>query len=211
MNSLRGVLKTHKSALVLDAASTRVQAGLLRDHEDSRWQSVDGEAGVALFRCVEALAPEFSSVGAFIFCDGPGSILGIRTVAMALRTWSLLRVVPTYSYCSLALVAHALGDRTTSIIADARRDTWHEYHIGGELRRVGTGMLASNLAMPEHFRHWMQLPPNVRIVPYDLPRLWPTVADEELLRPTDSPDAFLHEEPSYVTWQPQIHRAPTSP
>ena len=32
--------------------------------------------------------------------------------------------------------------------------------------------------------------------------------DLDLFRPTDAPDAFLHEEPSYATWTPQIHRAP---
>jgi tRNA threonylcarbamoyladenosine biosynthesis protein TsaB len=34
------------------------------------------------------------------------------------------------------------------------------------------------------------------------------VLDAEMLISTDAPDAFLHEEPSYVTWAPHIHRAP---
>ena len=33
--------------------------------------------------------------------------------------------------------------------------------------------------------------------------------DADLFRATDAPDAFLHEEPSYATWTPQIHRAPS--
>ena len=30
----------------------------------------------------------------------------------------------------------------------------------------------------------------------------------DLLRPAPLPEAFLHEDPAYVTWTPQIHRAP---
>ena len=36
------------------------------------------------------------------------------------------------------------------------------------------------------------------------------VWEADLLRVIDLPDAFLHEEPRYVTWTPQIHRAPAS-
>ena len=62
--------------------------------------------------------------------------------------------------------------------------------------------------MPEGFRHWSTLPAGVTRTPYVLADLLPAVADHDLFRATDAPDAFLHEEPSYVTWTPQIHRAP---
>jgi hypothetical protein len=29
-----------------------------------------------------------------------------------------------------------------------------------------------------------------------------------LFRQTEEPDAFLHEEPSYAMWTPQVHQAP---
>jgi len=47
-------------------------------------------------------------------------------------------------------------------------------------------------------------------VPYDLAALFalPAVADADLFRPSPAPDAFLHEEPAYAKWVPQIHRAP---
>lgn len=62
--------------------------------------------------------------------------------------------------------------------------------------------------MPDHFRHWADLPANVARVPYLLSDLWPRLWEADLLGRTGAPDAFLHEEPSYVTWTPQIHRAP---
>ena len=67
---------------------------------------------------------------------------------------------------------------------------------------------AGELVTPENFRHWTPLPAEVRRVPYSLEALLPRVAGEDLFLPTEAPDAFLHEEPSYVTWTPQIHRAP---
>jgi len=149
------------------------------------------------------------AAGAWVFCDGPGSILGIRTVAMALRTWRVLAPRPVFAYGSLAVVAHALGKCDVTVIADARRDRWHAFDLNsGVLRRAPTAELAGALVMPENFRHWSPLPAGVTRVPYSLAELLPRVAGVDLFRATDAPDAFLHEEPSYAAWTPQIHRAP---
>jgi tRNA threonylcarbamoyladenosine biosynthesis protein TsaB len=211
MTSLRQVLATHDTALVLDAASSRIQIGWFTRDAAPRWYATDEEAGTGLFRGIDALGTDVTRAAAFIYCDGPGSILGVRTAAMALRTWNVLQPRPVFGYCSLALVAHALGSRDIAVIADARRESWHCYRGAGPLRRVPTGELTGDLVMPEHFRHWSAVPAGVRTVPYSLPDLLPATADFDLLQPTDAPDAFLHEEPSYVTWRPRIHRAPAAP
>jgi tRNA threonylcarbamoyladenosine biosynthesis protein TsaB len=157
---------------------------------------------------VEELNVNVGEMGAFLFCHGPGSILGIRTVAMALRTWQVLAPRPVFAYSSLALVAQALGRPDVSVIADARRDSWHRFQLGDTPQRVATADLTGALVMPENFRHWSALPPNVAQTPYTLADLLRSVANADLFRATDAPDAFLHEEPSYVTWTPQVHRAP---
>lgn len=213
MTSFRQLLATHDTALVLDAASSRIQVGwLTATGADSapamRWQTSDEEAGIGVFRCIEALGVDLARVGAFAFCDGPGSILGIRTVAMALRTWGVLDPRPVFGYCSLALVAHALGQSDLGVIADARRETWHYYRLGGSLIRTSAAALQGELVMPEYFRHWSPLPAGVRTVPYNVADLLARTWDAELLQATGAPDAFLHEEPNYATWTPQIHRAP---
>src|SRR5688572_14610038 len=95
-------------ALVIDAASSEVQVGLLTANGGHRWYTSDEESGVAVFQGIEKLAVEPREVGVFIYCEGPGSVLGIRTVAMALRTWRVFKSTPVFAYCSLALVAHAL-------------------------------------------------------------------------------------------------------
>jgi len=63
--------------------------------------------------------------------------------------------------------------------------------------------------MPEHFRHWSPLPAGVTRVPYAVGEMLPRILDADIFRAADAPDALLHEEPSYATWTPQIHRAPT--
>jgi tRNA threonylcarbamoyladenosine biosynthesis protein TsaB len=203
-------ISAHFPALVIDAASSEIQVGFLEGNAPAaaKWTTSGEEAGVAVFEGVRTLGIELDKVRAFVFCDGPGSVLGIRTAAMALRTWHVLQRRPLFGYCSLGLVAHALGRDDVTVIADARRETWHCYRIGSGLMRVPAADLTGDLVMPEHFRHWSALPPNVRSVPYSVGNLLPKIWDADLLIETESPDAFLHEEPSYVTWTPQIHRAP---
>ena len=202
-------ISAHCPALVIDAASSKIQVGLLKSEaSNSQWVTSADEAGAAVFEGVKKLGINLDDVSAFVFCEGPGSVLGVRTAAMALRTWRVLRARPAFAYCSLALVAHALGRNDIGVIADARRESWHHYRIGQPLRRLPTSELSGELVMPQNFRHWSALPPNVQLVPYSIEELLPKIWDVDVLRETDAPDAFLHEEPSYVTWTPQIHRAP---
>lgn len=214
MPSLREILADNGPALLLDAASARVQVGWLNPTSASeppfsaRWESAEDEAGVALFRCLESLHQNPADARAFIYCDGPGSVLGCRTTAMAIRTWCVLGQRPVFAYHSLSLVAHALGRPGATVISDARRDAWHRASIDTSLARVAASELRGELVMPEGFRHWAPLPENVARVPYALADLLPRILDAQLFRPTDAPDAFLHDEPSYATWTPQIHRAP---
>lgn len=210
MPSLGQLLAAHAPILVLDAASTRVQVGWFPtgDLSAAKWATAEEEAGVGIFRGIERLAIDVGTAAAFVFCDGPGSTLGVRTTAIALRTWHVLAPRPIYAYHSLAVLAAAVGRTDVTIIADARRDSWHTLKLGGPLRRATAVELAGSLMTPENFRHWSPLPTATTQVSYSLAELLPSVAEADLFRPVDSPDAFLHEEPAYVTWAPQIHRAP---
>ncbi len=211
MPSFREILTLHGPILLLDAASARVQVGWLEANRTPAWSESTDEAGVGLFRSLEALDVKPNEAGAFIFCSGPGSVLGVRTSAMAVRAWNALRPRPTFSYHGLAVVAHALHRPELTIVADARRESWHAYRIGEPLRRVPTAELKGKLATPEGFRAWSVLPDGVERVPYSMADLLPPMLDQPgLLIAEDSPDAFLHEAPSYATWTPQVHRAPGS-
>jgi tRNA threonylcarbamoyladenosine biosynthesis protein TsaB len=195
--------------LLLDAASIKVQVGSLEGNfQADRWATSTADAGVGIFECLAQLPQSPDDYRAFVFCHGPGSILGIRTIAMAIRTWVTLKARPIFCFSSLGLVAEALGQPNRSIIADARRDLWHRHILGGSLQRVGLAELGLAPVMPAGFRYWSALPPNVITTPYHLPDLLKAVDEIELFSATNAPDAFLHEEPDYKTWTPQIHRAP---
>ncbi len=198
----------HSPVLLVDAAAVRVTVGWLSRDQSPLWVSSTGEAGTEIFQCLQQLGKDVNAAAAFLFCEGPGSVLGIRTAAMALRTWGVLRPRPVFAYGSLALLAHATGRVDLGIIADARRDSWHHFQLGAGLRRVATVDLAGELATPVEFRNWTPLPAGVLRLPYDLPELWRRAQDSDIIRETTAPDAFLHEDPSYVTWTPQVHRAP---
>jgi tRNA threonylcarbamoyladenosine biosynthesis protein TsaB len=208
MPSLDHILAAHAPLLLLDAASARIQAGWLPADAPARWASSEDEAGVGVFRCVEALGADLDAAGAFVFCAGPGSILGIRTVAMALRAWNVARPRPAFAYRSLELVAQALGRPGVGVIADARRDLWHLAELGRDLRRVTAAELPEVLAMPDGFRHWSPLPAaHLTRAPYLVSDLFaqPAVRAADLLQPAAEPDAFIPEEPAYAAWVPKMH------
>ena len=210
MPSLTQILGERSPLLLIDAASATVQAGVLRGAPPWRWSSLAKEAGAGVFECLDSLDVDIGSVRAFAFCEGPGSILGIRTSAMALRAWNAISPRPTYAYNGFAVVARALGRPGAAVIADARRGHWHRMRDGGALERVPASELSGELVTPEGFRHWDPLPPGTTTVPYSLAALFlaPGVAGADLFRESAAPDAFLHGEPTYRRWIPQIHRAP---
>jgi tRNA threonylcarbamoyladenosine biosynthesis protein TsaB len=210
MPSLSQILSEHSPLLLIDAASERIQSGILGAAAGPRWSSRREEAGVSVFECLDDLDADLGSVRAFAFCEGPGSILGIRTSAMAIRMWTVLEARPVFGYFSLAIVAEAVGRPGVSVIADARRGLWHRMSRGGALERVPAAALGGELLSPEGFRHWDPLPPGAAATAYDLAALLalPAVAGADLFREAPAPDAFQHQERAYAKWTPQIHRAP---
>lgn len=207
MSTLREIC-SQTPVVVLDAASALVQVGVFDAEGPARWRTSTDESGIGVFQCLEQLRIDPLRVASWVYCEGPGSVLGVRTVAMALRTWVTLEPRPVYAYASLAVVAHAQRRCDLGVITDARRDTWHHFSVEGGLRRVATPDLIGDLVMPEGFRQWSILPTSPARVSYCLSELLPKVWDIDFLHLSDAPDAFLHEEPSYVTWSPKIHRAP---
>ena len=223
MPSLTQLLVKHDRLLVLDAASTRVQVGLLRADGPAAWRSAGDEAGTALFAGAAAVLKgaklQIAEIDAFVFCQGPGSMLGTRTVAMALRTWQVLKPRPAYAYQSLAVAARFAWTQTPrafAVIADARRDTWHEQTIGADgglapLQRVAaTDLPAGELLTPEHFRARAQPPRPASPCNYDLAAIFSVTCGDDLFRPIEAPEAFQHEAPAYKKWSAQVHRAPVA-
>jgi tRNA threonylcarbamoyladenosine biosynthesis protein TsaB len=221
MATLAQLLAHHHRILVLDAASTRVQVGLLRAGEPAVWHQRDEESGTGLFAGTEIVLKEaglgLDGLEAFVFCEGPGSLLGTRTVAMALRTWQTLRPRPAYAYQSLAVAGRqewTRQPRDFAVIADARRETWHVQGVRADgsmsaLQRVAaTELPANELVTPENFRAWAQPPRPAAVCRYELAVIFPSLGDGDFFRVVEAPDAFQHEAPDYKKWSAQVHSAP---
>ena len=224
MPSLSQLLTSHGTLLVLDAASMNVQVGLLRNSAPALWRSTLGEAGTEIFTSAAALLREaqldVEAINALVFCEGPGSMLGIRTVAMALRTWQVLTPRPAFAYQSLALAAHfewtQKPSRAFAVITDARRDTWHCQQIEadgqmGPLQRIpGAALPGGEWMTPVNFRAWAQPPRPTGSCSYELAQILPTLASGDFFHPVDAPDAFQHEVPDYKKWSAHIHSVATA-
>lgn len=222
MASLSQLIATHGSILLSDAVSLRVQVGLLRRDQPALWHETDDEAGRGLFCAAETLLGKaglgLGDIEAFVFCEGPGSMLGTRTIAMALRTWLILRPRPVFAYQSLALAAAAEWHRQSrpfSVIADARRECWHTLTVAGDgalsaVTRYPTASLPpGELMMPTGFRVWSEPPTTLGSCSYDLAELTRTVPDADLFQSVESPDAMRHEVPDYKKWSAEPHSAAT--
>ena len=95
----------------------------------------DEEASLSLFPSVkDALAQsglELQDLKAIAFCEGPGSMLGIRTAVMGIRTWKsagLLGDCQILSFSSLEvgrLLIAAQTDEAFTVVTDARRNSWN--------------------------------------------------------------------------------------
>ena len=224
MAHLAQLLANHRRILVLDAASTRVAVGLLRADESAIWVQSNDDAGQGVFRGTETVLKQaglsLDAVDAFVFCTGPGSMLGTRTIAMTLRTWILLKPRPAYSYQSLATAARAewvRQPRAFTMIADARRETWHAQGIAADgtlaplQRRVAAELPAGELLTPTAFRAWSARPSGVADCSYDLATIFAQLGEADLFTAEAAPDAFQHEAPEYKKWSAQTHSAETAP
>jgi tRNA threonylcarbamoyladenosine biosynthesis protein TsaB len=224
MARLAQLLASHHRILVLDAASTQVAVGLLRADGSPIWHRSTDDASQGIFRGAETVLKQaflgLEAIDAFVFCAGPGSMLGTRTIAMALRTWIQLKSRPAYSYQSLAAAARAewvRQPRALTMISDARRETWHTQGVAAEgslaplQRRAAAELPAGELLTPTAFRAWSARPAGVTECDYDLATIFTQLGDADLFAYEPSPDAFQHEAPEYKKWLAQTHSVETAP
>lgn len=219
--------------LLLDASGLRVETA--RIHADGSTGAAFSDTGMALEclfgRVQELLAGEGSSLGTLdrlVFCRGPGSILGLRAVLMALRVWRTIGAIPgvrLQSYRSLDLAAAWLLERGQrppfAVVVPYRRTRWQVLEVGPEgpdpeapIESVDAGALGMASGGSLFFLQQRMLQLEGLPGPVIKPR-WSTLGgwlkpDSPLLREeTDAPLVIeMPEEPRFALWHGRRHGIP---
>ncbi|MDE0769935.1 MAG: hypothetical protein OSB19_16270 [Opitutaceae bacterium] len=124
--------------LVVDTASRRVCVALIETPEaDTATKFSNEEASLSLFPTIKSLLEERSmklaQLRSIAFCEGPGSMLGIRTAIMGIRAWiatGQLEDCKLYSFNSLQIGKHVIANTSDApdsylVVTDARRQSWN--------------------------------------------------------------------------------------
>jgi len=207
--------------LVLDgSARAGVRVGVLAG---GRWvgQGISPDGALeGLFGCVEAALADaklsLADIRSFALCVGPGSVLGIRIAALAVRSWSALEPRPIFVWESLSALARSAlvaGEKGPFLVAvESRLKRWHALEVAAdgslgapfeaeaaELNSAGRRLFACGevavTALPAH----VPVPPPWSALPALL-------AQPGFLREEARPDA-LNVAQDFATWSGERHRA----
>ena len=222
------MLPTNKVSLVIDGSGSKVFAGIL--DAENRWLvklERDGSPLEELFSVIEAVLTEsglsLTEIGSYIYCMGPGSVLGLRLCAMAIETWARLypKSAQYYKYNSLQLSAHALLYATPDlkdalIVSDWKKGAWNALYIRGG--HVGANEVIDDGALNDwenliyHLpqrKGWQSPPDKVQTLRYD-PSILDAIRDASgLLQITDRIELYSSGINTFQKWTQTRHRAQT--
>ena len=172
-----------------------------------------------LFGCVEVALAEaklkLSDIRSFALCVGPGSVLGIRIAALAVRSWSALEPRPIFVWESLAGIARSAltaGEKGPFLVAvESRLKRWHALEVSADgslgapfeaeasqLNSSGHRVLASSEAAAGVLTSHVA-------VPHPWSALPTFFAQSGFLREELRPDA-LNVANDFATWSGERHR-----
>lgn len=209
--------------LLLDAATPLAQAGIWRDGEWLGFASSRGGAEQALFaaleECLRKAGMGVGDVDGFVFCEGPGSMLGVRIATMAIRGWQSLfkDARPVFSYYSLEAAARsqrATGEiRPLAVVSDARRGFWNVFLLdegdaAGRLERWPSERVPE-LPQPV-FRleepRKTPCPVEAAEADYDFAPVPGIFCDSRLVRSNVAVEAYTPVLAEFKKWTPERHR-----
>ncbi len=207
--------------LVLDgSARAGVRVGVLAG---GRWvgQGISPDGALeGLFGCVEAALAKsnlkLGDIRSFALCVGPGSVLGIRISALAVRSWSALEPRPIFVWESLAGIARSAlvsGEKGPFLVAvESRLKRWHALEVSpdgslgtpfeaeaAQLNSSGRRVLASSEAAPGVLTSHVAAPHPWLALPNFF-------TQPGFLREESRPDA-LNVANDFATWSGERHRS----
>ena len=214
-------LSRHRLPLLVDASS-QVQVGI----PDSKgWLSLVREEKpaleslfVAIPKSLEEIDASISAIDAILFCEGPGSTLGLRVAATAVKT--ILREnepSPTlFTYNALDLAAILSNDASRPILAPFRkgkrflRRPIEDSAIGSiEILEepISESLATEALHLPS-LRSWETLPEGLDVLDYDLSHIAGLAGIAPILRPAEIPEVVTPLPAEFRKWKPARNLSP---
>jgi len=212
--------------LVIDGSGSSLFCGILDPTNGWRGQTtLNGGPLEKLFPAVEQVlkASELglAELKGFYYCEGPGSVLGLRLCAMAIETW--IRLFPEtsqlYAYNSLQLSAEVLLNQghewnDALIVADWKKGAWNGLKISD--RQPGKIDVYDDAAIQDwqgplyHLpqrKGWQAPPPQAETLSYDPAQLSQLPSLSRFLRKTDSVELYSSGVNTFQKWTAERHRA----
>ncbi len=215
-----------QTILLLDASALETQTGLMQNGQWLSFQRAPGETLETLFlgvsRCLREARLEFDRVDGFLYCEGPGSVLGIRLAAMALQGWKSLpghKSAPITAYRSLPTIARLiqLKERLKlpfHCISEGGQGLWNLFSLkeGNSTHRLAMASqeVIENLKEPVfHIPLGRQKQPplnNATPHPYNIEGIPSLMNHEDIFHSVDDPVVYRSQTQDYVKWSAQRHR-----
>lgn len=214
-------------ALVIDGSSTCFFAGALGD--DGSWlasRTANEPALESLFKTVDAVLAEacigLEQIQAYIYCEGPGSVLGLRLCSMAIETWRQLEPNPpkVYAYKSLKLTAATLlnaqqTSETALLVSDWKKDSWNSIKICGQAIDAEVSPISSEeltdwqgplYHLPAR-KGWQKPPEGAIKLSYEPEHLAKLLNTPGLIRETERVELYQSGINTFQKWAPERHRS----
>lgn len=218
--------KSNDAILFLDASSVVVHIGIWSGNKWLAYFHSKDPALQSLFQgvevCLQTAGLDLKDITSFAYSEGPGSLLGIRLTAMAIRGWKeheIFKDSPIYAYnsfkVSLELIKKLHNPKKPfAIVSQSAKDHWNFLSSNSpkmQVSELGEAELESFPGTLWLFKQ-KKLPSSVKNLQtlafdYTLQQV-PEIFDQEvLLRSVDEPDAVFVHEPEYVKWNSKRHKS----
>ena len=225
-NNSKRVLDPNQAHLVLDASGLITQVGIVKQGHWLHWESQAEMALGGLYTgvkaCLKATHTNLEDLEGFIFCEGPGSVLGIRLAAMMLRSWQALPPFskkPIFRYSSLVIAAKMVEKHPQVVypcllLSEARQREWNQILLS-EPGKTGPIIVIPDTALPSlkgplwHIpqrKSWHSPPERAQRLEYNLEPHADIFNHPEIFDLTDEPNAFIAHPPEFKHWIPERHR-----
>ena len=219
------MIDVSSSWLFLDASGVTVRAGVWQNARWLGWRESEAPALEAIFAQVRGVLAKaqlpLDKIDGYLYVEGPGSVLGLRLAAMAIRAWQTDEaarsggtIKPVLACGTLPLAAAlALAGGTPppfAVFTEARQGHWHVLDVkegesppdgDKEPREVGeNGLPAGALFHLPARKAWHQPPSQAQPMSASLRDHPEILSHLNLFRPVETPTPYAGHPPEYKKW-----------